>query len=190
MEPILPSRTIQTVTTDEPRDWALARAGEGEAFGRIFDRHRDRVFRHGLRLVEGVSDADDLVAITFLEAWRRRDDLRLVDGSALPWLLVTATNVSHNLRRSARRHRALLARLPIDPHAPDHSERYDDGDAHRALQKLALADRQVLTLCVLEGFSEREAADALGVPPGTVKSRLARARVRLARTYEGVPHEA
>ena len=176
--------------TDDAQDWALARAGQGEAFGRIFDRHRDRVFRHGLRLVDGVSDADDLVAITFLEAWRRRDDLRLVDGSVLPWLLVTATNASHNLRRAARRHRALLSRLPTDPHAPDHADRFDDGEAHRALQRLALRDRQVLTLCVLEGFSERDAASALGVPPGTIKSRLARARARLARTYEGVLREA
>lgn len=190
MEPIRRSWTIQSVGTDDAQDWALARAGQGEAFGRIFDRHRDRVFRHGLRLVEGVSDADDLVAITFLEAWRRRDDLRVVDGSVLPWLLVTATNVSHNLRRSARRHRALLARMPLETHAPDHADRFDDGEADRAMRQLSLADRQVLTLCVLEGFSEREAASALGVPAGTVKSRLARARARLARTYEGVPREA
>ena len=74
------SWTIQSVGTGRRAGLGARRAGQGEAFGRIFDRHRDRVFRHGLRLVEGVSDADDLVAITFLEAWRRRDDLRVVDG--------------------------------------------------------------------------------------------------------------
>jgi RNA polymerase sigma-70 factor (ECF subfamily) len=168
------------VTTDDAHDWALARAGEGEAFGRIFDRHRDRVFRHGLRLVAGVADADDVVAITFLEAWRRRDGLRLVDGSVLPWLLVTATNVSHNLQRSARRYHALLSKLPPDPHVPDPSTAFEDGEAVAALRALSLADQRVLTLCVLEGLSEREAATALDVPPGTVKSRLSRARARLA----------
>lgn len=178
------------MTTDDATDWALACSGQGEAFGRIFDRHRDRVFRHGLRLVDGVADADDLVAITFLEAWRRRDALRVVDGSVLPWLLVTATHVAQNLRRSARRHRALLAKLPPDPHGPDHADGFDDGEAHAALRELPLIDRQILTLCVLEGYSERDAATALGVPAGTVKSRLARARTRLARTYEGALHEA
>ncbi|HEV7741233.1 MAG TPA: sigma-70 family RNA polymerase sigma factor [Pseudolysinimonas sp.] len=181
------------MTTDDAHDWALARAGEGEAFGRIFDRHRDRVFRHGLRLVTVTADADDLVAITFLEAWRRRDSVRLVDGSVLPWLLVTATNVSRNLSRSARRYRALLARLPADPHTPDHAEFVDDGEASTALRRLSAADQQVLTLCVLEGMSERAAAHALGIPAGTVKSRLSRAKNRLASflvhpALEGEPH--
>jgi len=177
------------VTTDDTHDWKLACAGEGEAFGRIFDRHRDRVFRHGLRLVDRPADVDDLVAITFLEAWRRRDSVRIVEGSVLPWLLVTATNASLNLRRGSRRYRTLLARLPVDPHTADHAERFDDGEAAAALRALAPIDRQVLTLCVLEGYSERDAASALGVPTGTIKSRLARARTRLARSYEGAPRE-
>jgi RNA polymerase sigma factor (sigma-70 family) len=174
---------------DDAHDWALALSGEGEAFGRIFDRHRDRVFRHSLRLVNGVADADDVVAITFLEAWRRRDSVRLVDRSTLPWLLVTATYSASNLRRAARRHRTLLAKLPADAHFPDHAETVDD-EAGRALGELSLADRQVITLCVLEGYSERDAAVALNVPPGTVKSRLSRAKARLARSYEGGSREA
>lgn len=178
------------MTTDDATDWALACSGQGEAFGRIFDRHRDRVFRHGLRLVDRVADADDLVAITFFEAWRRRDDVRVVEGSVLPWLLVTATNAAHNLRRSSRRYHALLAKLPPESAGADHAERFDDGEAHAALRDLGLIDRQILTLCVLEGYSERDAAAALRVPAGTVKSRLARARARLAASYEGAPHEA
>lgn len=169
-------------------EWARAVAGDGEAFGRIFDRHRDRVRRHGTRLVPVAADVDDLVALTFLEAWRRRRSVRVVDGSVLPWLLVTASNVARNQQRAARRHRALLAKLPPASHAPDPADRPGLGLAAR-LDELSLADRQVLVLCVVEGFSEREAAEALGVPPGTVKSRLSRARRRLAHTVfpEGVP---
>jgi RNA polymerase sigma-70 factor (ECF subfamily) len=48
-----------------------------------------------------------------------------------------------------------------------------------ALARLSLADRRVVTLCILEGYSEREAAELLGIPPGTVKSRLSRAKQRL-----------
>lgn len=161
-------------------DWASAQQGVGEAFGRIFDRHRDRVHRHVLRLVPVPADADDAVAITFLEAWRRRGDARLVEGSLLPWLLVTATRVTQNLTRSARRHRALLAKLPPGEPVADHADRHDEGPASAALRELSLADRQVVTLCVLEGLNDREAAAALGLPVGTVKSRLSRAKRRLA----------
>lgn len=169
---------------DDRDDWSQAQHGVGEAFGRIFDRHRDRVYRHVLRLVPVLADADDAVAIVFLEAWRRRDDARLVEGSLLPWLLVTATRVTQNLQRSARRHRALLARLPIEEHTNDHAELLDDGPASAALRTLSLPDRHVITLCVLEGLTDREAALVLDLPVGTVKSRLSRAKRRLADSLD------
>jgi RNA polymerase sigma-70 factor (ECF subfamily) len=56
----------------------------------------------------------------------------------------------------------------------------DDGYAQQALRSLSRADQQVITLCVLEGLAEKQAAVALGVPAGTVKSRLSRAKARLA----------
>ena len=82
--------------------WSRARTGDGEAFGRVFDAHRERVYRHALRLVDTVHEAEDVTAVAFLELWRRRDHVRLVDGSVLPWLLVTAGNVARNQRRAAR----------------------------------------------------------------------------------------
>lgn len=173
----------------EEADWGAALAGDGEAFGRIFDRHRDRVRRHGHRLVPTPADVDDLVAMTFLEAWRLRARVRVVDGSVLPWLLVAATNLARNQQRAARRHRALLAKLPPSTTTPDPAQRDELGLVAR-LDELSVVDRQVLVLCIIEGFSEREAAAALGVPPGTVKSRLSRARRRLAHAVftEGTPH--
>ncbi|PWC07174.1 RNA polymerase sigma factor [Mycetocola zhujimingii] len=165
---------------DDAEDWERSVAGDGEAFGRIFDRHRDRIARHSRRLVPNAHEVDDVVAVTFLEAWRRRQQVRLVDQSVLPWLLVTATNTAQNLRRSARRHRAFLERLPEPPDASDSTESIEGGVAMDALRNLGLSDRQVVVLCVLEGFSTNEAATALGVPPGTIKSRLSRAKRRLA----------
>jgi RNA polymerase sigma factor (sigma-70 family) len=165
--------------TDE-HDWADALGGDGEAFGRIFDRHRHRVFRHSYRLVAVVADADDVVSIAFLEAWRRAEAVRFVDGSMLPWLLVTATNSARNLSRSSRRYRAMLDRLPADPHEDDRSTDPFDTEAHDALRRLSIADQRILTLCVLEDLSEKDAATVLGVPVGTVKSRLSRAKRRLA----------
>lgn len=161
-------------------DWAKAVAGSGEAFGRIFDRHRDRVARHSARLVPTSADAEDVVALTFMGAWRKRGSVRFVDESLLPWLLVTATYSAQNLSRATRRYRSLLARLPPSSPAADHADSVND-EATQQLRSLSLVDRQVIVLSVLEGLSEREVALALDVPIGTVKSRLSRAKARLAR---------
>jgi len=170
--------------TDAAR-WAEATHGNGEAFGLVFDRHRDRVLRHSMRLVSNWHDAEEVVALTFLEAWRKRDGVRFVDGSLLPWLLVTATNVSRNVTRTARRYRALLDKLP-----PPVDRGLDTDDAAvKALRALGYNDRQVITLSVLEGFSEAEIAEALGIARGTVKSRLSRAKKRLATELAPVLHE-
>lgn len=176
-----------TSPASDADEWQSALAGNGEAFARIFDRHQHRVYRHSLALVPTIDDAQDVVGITFLEAWRKRATVRFVDGSMLPWLLVTASNTSRNVSRSARRYRTLLQRVPPpEPLAgPDHN---DDGTALEALQQLSPVHRAVVTLCIIEGLSEAEAATALGVPIGTVKSRLHRAkkalgsRLGLART--------
>ncbi|WP_083229980.1 sigma-70 family RNA polymerase sigma factor [Curtobacterium sp. UCD-KPL2560] len=181
-------------TTDEDRvDWGRALGGDGEAFGRVFDRHRHRVLRHAQRLLPVEADAADAVAVVFLEAWRLRARVRLVDGSVLPWLLVTATNTARNQGRATRRYRAALDRLPPPEPSPDHADRETDGEAVRALRTLAPRDQEVLTLVVLEGYAEREVAEALGIPQGTVKSRLSRARARLAarvaRSSDAEPHD-
>lgn len=97
---------------DEAVTWERAAAGDGEAFGRLFDAHSGRVYRHALRLTSAVHDAEDVVAATFLELWRRRKDVRVVDGSVLAWLLVTAGNHALNQGRGLRRYRAFLDRLP------------------------------------------------------------------------------
>ncbi|MGN6741722.1 MAG: RNA polymerase sigma factor [Amnibacterium sp.] len=170
------------MTTDDAEAWQRALAGDGEAFGVLFDRHRARVQRHLTRLLPSTQDVEDGVAIVFLEAWRRRASVHLVDGSILPWLLLTATYSANNLRRSARRYSALLEQLP-PPEAASLDDTLDEGDVMTALKRLPLADQQVLTLCVLEEWSERDAAAALGVRPGTVKSRLHRAKRRLADQF-------
>lgn len=171
-------------------DWERVIAGHGEAFGRVWDRHCGRVERHVAGLVPRPADVDDAVAVVFLHAWRKRRSVRVVDGSVLPWLLVTATHVSHNVRRSSQRYASLLSRLPVADPAPDPSESIVDGDIGLALRRLSLMDQEILTLCVLEELSEREAAEALRIRPGTVKSRLHRARARLATQFQAISNVA
>ncbi|WP_243073715.1 RNA polymerase sigma factor [Microbacterium sp. SS28] len=175
---------MTTVEVTDAERWRSALQGNGDALGELFDLHHSRVYRHSLRLVPNPVDAEDVAAVVWLEAWRHRDRIRFVDGSMLPWLLVVATNASLNLTRSARRHRALLRRLPPPAPQPDHADALDAGPAQAALAQLSRPHREVVALCVLNGLSEAQAAQALGVPPGTVKSRLSRANRALRVKYQ------
>src|ERR1700691_3428682 len=110
---LTPMRTVLAVgSKDEAAAWAAALNNDGGAFAVIFDQHHSRVFHHALRMTANVHDAEDVTAGAFLELWRRRRSVRVVDGSVLPWLLVTTTNLARNLARGLRRYRTMLAVLP------------------------------------------------------------------------------
>jgi len=165
------------------------RAGDHDAFGELFDAYARSVYNHAFRLTGDWTQAEDLVSLTFLDAWRLRGKVDEEGGSLRPWLLGIATNVTRNTRRAARRHAAALARLPRDEVERDFADevaaRLDD-TAELALVRTALAtlrrpEREVLALCVWSGLDYRAAAEALGVPVGTVRSRLSRARAKLAK---------
>jgi RNA polymerase sigma-70 factor (ECF subfamily) len=128
------------------------------------------------------------MALTFLEAWRLRERIDGEGGSVRPWLLGIATNTARNLNRAARRHRETLARMRnADVVSADFAEdaagRLDDTErlaaVHAALQRLRRPEREVLALCVWSDLSYIDAAEALGLPVGTVRSRLCRARAKL-----------
>lgn len=171
----------------EPQLWSRVSAGDAEAFGELFDRFRDRVYWHALRHTGAVHDAEDITALVFLEAWRNRPRVRIVDGSPLPWLLVTTNNVARNHARTQRRHQRAMARISPERDLPDFAVEVDahlDGAARRdavreAFTHLSAKDQDVVSLCILEDMSLAQAAAALGVPTGTVKSRLSRAKARL-----------
>lgn len=174
---------------DDADLWARSLRGDGRAFAGLFDRHRDRVFRSVLRLAETTHEAEDVVATTFLELWRLRNRVRIVDGTVLPWLLVTALNVARNSARSRRRYERLLASIPVTREAQEldriealHSERA----TMATLRALPKADAEILVLVVLEGLTLSESAQVLGVTVDAAKQRLSRAR-RRARERVGHP---
>jgi len=88
------------------------RDGDADAFGELFDLHHDRVFRQALRMTASLHDAEDVTAVVFLEAWRRRDAMREVNGSVIAWLLVMTNFVFRNYARASRRYREGLQQLP------------------------------------------------------------------------------
>lgn len=166
------------MTDDDAADWEALRRGDQVALARLFDRHEARVFRHASRLLSVREDAKDAMTIAFFELWRRRASVRLVDGSPLPWLLNTVAHTARNLERAGRRYQLMLGRLPQPvPQQPPSSE--DESGVLAALRRLPEREQSVVVLTVLEGYQEGETARALGIPVGTVKSRLSRAKSRL-----------
>jgi RNA polymerase sigma-70 factor (ECF subfamily) len=164
-----------------------ANEGAGEAFGELFERHADRVYAHCFSRTGSWSMAEDLTSVVFLEAWRRRNEVRFSGDCALPWLLGVANNATRNAQRSLRRHNLLLAKLPPPGEeadiAADAATRVDQERLAQhllcAMGGLRQAEQEVLALCDWAGLSYAEAAVAMGVPEGTVRSRLYRARQHL-----------
>lgn len=158
--------------------WARVRDGDDAALAALFDRHEARLFRHARRLLTSREDAKDAVTIAFFELWRKRESVRLVEGSPLPWLLNAVSHSARNLERAGRRYRALLERAPVRDHG-DGVVAYDESGVLAALRRLPAREQSVVVLMVLEGYPESAAAEVLGVPVGTVKSRLSRAKAKL-----------
>ncbi|MER5947809.1 RNA polymerase sigma factor [Streptomyces sp. NPDC001904] len=165
------------------------RAGERDAFAELYEQYARPVYQHALWLTGDWSTAEDIMSETFLTAWRARERLHAEGGSLRPWLLGIATHKAENVRRGRRRRIAFLARQRepevVADFAPEVAGRVDDARRLDAVQdsldRLRRPEREVLTLCVWSGLDYQQAAEALGIPVGTVRSRLSRARARLAR---------
>lgn len=175
--------------------WSRAAAGDRHAFGELFERHVEAVWNHAYRLTASWSQAEDLTSSTFLLAWRKCAQVRLIRDSALPWLYTVAGNLARNEHRGANRFRRALHRLPRDSvtsdHADDVADRVD-GDARTAVVAAAVAtlpraEREAVELCLLGELSIADAAELLGLAEVSVRSRLSRARARLRTKLEEQP---
>ncbi|MCC9069554.1 RNA polymerase sigma factor [Arthrobacter cryoconiti] len=175
--------------------WERCAQGDPDALGALFDKHADALFRYALSRTRSWHDAEELVSLTFLEAWKQRARLKLERDTLLPWLLGVASNVDRNRARSRRRHEQFLTRLPHSEPAMDHAteiaERLDaEAEVARLLNGtagLTSGERDAVILCFMNGYSYEETATALRVRLGTVRSRLSRARKKLAAA---APHLA
>jgi RNA polymerase sigma-70 factor (ECF subfamily) len=173
--------------------WLAGASGDQRAFSELYERHARTIYNYLFRRLADWSEAEDLTAVVFLEAFRRRRDVVIVEGKVLPWLYGIATNVLRNRRRALWRHRRLVAQLESEPAratAPDAAARAEAAARMRSvLARIALLPRpqqDVIALCLWSDLSYEEAAVALGVPIGTVRSRLARARAALTE-LDGAP---
>jgi RNA polymerase sigma-70 factor, ECF subfamily len=146
-------------------------------FRAIFETTFGRVRRYVHHRGVTGGRADDIVAETYLVAWRKLQ--QVPDDDPLPWLLAVARNLWRNQQRGDRRHLALLRRLPPPAPEPPPPEPVDRAPIREALAALPPTDQEVLRLLAWDGLTPAQAARVLGCSPGALRIRLHRARRRL-----------
>jgi RNA polymerase sigma factor (sigma-70 family) len=172
---------------DDAGLWARIQSGDADAFGLLFERYGSVIYAYCFRRTADADRAADLLSITFLEVWRSRK-VPLHGDKVLPWLFGVATNVLRNERRARRRYKAALDRLPaaLDEHdfAEEATARLDGErrmrEALYLVERVPRGERDVFVLVDWQGLSPEDAAEALGISAGAARTRLSRARKRLA----------
>ena len=165
---------------------------EPERFEEVFRRYFGQIHRYLAARVGGRT-ADDLAAEVFTIAFAQRQRYDLARDCARPWLYGIATNLVGTYRRREQRRYRALARMDADGVAPSDedlvAERVSAAAAGPALAAalagLGSGDRDVLLLVAIAGLDNQEVALSLGIPHGTVRSRLSRARARLRASLGG-----
>jgi RNA polymerase sigma factor (sigma-70 family) len=154
-------------------------------FEQVYAVHRAAILGYALRRAGSADDAADVIAETFLTAWRRIDDLPAGEA-ALPWLYGVARRVLANQRRGQQRRSALgerlrseLAAQPCDHEPPPGLE-----GVAVAFRRLADPDREILTLAGWEGLDAGQIAVVIGCSRNAARIRLHRARRRFAAALD------
>jgi RNA polymerase sigma-70 factor (ECF subfamily) len=169
-----------------------------EAFAHLFDQHFEWLFGFCSRRV-GARPAEDVVGEVFRRAFEKRDQFDVSRPSARPWLIAIALNVMRNETRRQSRERVAIARVPVvKPRAQEFLDSIvaTSLDAkglveqvRRGLAGLPEDEYQALTLFAWDELSYGDIADAVGVPVGTIRSRIHRARQRLQASLSGTMSE-
>ena len=187
--PVRPSHTQTSVTQDDRRLIAEVLAGNTAAFGLLVSRYQDRLFNVAYRVLDNADDAADVVQDVFVNAYQ---SLRTFKGDSelFTWLYRIAFNTAISFkrrRRGAVRIDGHGGEGGIDPEdrstdtAPDASMQRSEDERvlAEAMAKLSPEHRVVLVLKDIDGLKYEEIAESMGVPIGTVRSRLHRARLEL-----------
>jgi len=175
-------------TSDEAMLVQRAIGHDAEAFGRLYDMHVDRVYRHIYYRVGNEADAEDLTQQVFLKAWQAIDKYRKMASPFIAWLMT----ISHNLVIDFYRTRKDRAYLEAETLADDSSlspERateasFEQQSLRRAILQLGGDEQQVVILRFMEGFEFAEIASHLKKKEGNVSVILHRALVKLRNILE------
>lgn len=169
----------------------LAKEGDGAAWETLVGREQQAVFRHAYLLTGDADEAQDVAQETFVRAYRAMDRFD-PERPLRPWLLRIAANLASNRRRSVARFLNALARAARAAPEPvvagagagRLAQQEEAAALWQAIRRLKRADQEVIYLRYFAELSVADTAEALGVAPGTVKSRLSRATDRLRTVVE------
>jgi RNA polymerase sigma-70 factor (ECF subfamily) len=162
-----------------------ARAGDEAAYERLVRDHQEAVFRLAYLFTGDTHEAEDVAQEVFIRALNALD--RFDDSRPLrPWLLSITANCARNRHRAFGRYAAALKRLvvPTTSVAAEVDQRIEAQTLWQAVRRLSAVDQEVIYLRYFLELSVNEAAEAMNVEPGTVKSRLSRALDRLRDVIE------
>ena len=162
--------------------------GDRDALAGLYDRFAPQMLGLALRILRNRRDAEDLVHDVFIEAWQKARSYDRSRGSVHAWLLLRLRSRAIDRARSlaaARQWAMAQAASPPPPTAPEQGDAPDRARARKALETLPREQRACVELAYYEGLSCRDMAARLGIPVGTVKSRLF-AAMRSLRVELGV----
>ena len=163
-----------------------SQGGDQGAFRKLYDAARRRLFGLAMTIVNGPADAEDVVAETFVQAWRDARNYDRARGSVMTWLLVICRSRALDLRRRQR-----VPMEDIDDIVPPALEQEDWPDEPgsrriaRGMARLSQVQRQLVALAFYRGMTHQEIAEATTLPLGTIKSHIRRALQTLRMELEG-----
>jgi RNA polymerase sigma-70 factor (ECF subfamily) len=187
---------VTTASTPESNaaDAALVIAmasGDKQAFSKLYDRYSSQLLALGIRMLGVRSEAEDLLHDVMLEVWKRAGDFDPKRGTVRAWLCLRVRSRALDRKKSPRVARAVAwdeaRENDIEAPAVDPGLRMERERVRKALAALSQEQKDVVELCYFTGLSTAEAAEKLGCPVGTVKSRLSSARDRLRAALEDKP---
>ncbi|QEG29038.1 ECF RNA polymerase sigma-E factor [Gemmata obscuriglobus] len=177
------------MSDDDRRLIAECLGGQRDAFGTLVSRYQTRLYNSALRLVNSPEDAADVVQDAFLSAYQALSSFK-GDAEFFTWLYRIAFNIAVSLKRKRRPSVSLenySQQTGLDPDDPSEyvkpsaalERTEDERQLHGAIARLSSEHREVLLLKDIDGLKYEDIAEALGVPIGTIRSRLHRARLEL-----------
>lgn len=195
VEPIGPPLSVERTTMSDVRGREVTdgelieRVGDGDraAFEQLYRRYARPVLGLALRRLGDRASAEDAVQDAFAAVWRSAGRYRPERGAGAPWLYVVARNAIVDRARLRVDVPAEITEQPSSERSPaEHAELgWTRWRVHRALEELRASEIEVITLAYWRGLSQREVADSLGLPLGTVKTRTRAALARLAEILDG-----
>ena len=183
-----PEKTPDGTNSEEDGLVQKAINGDSQAFGRLYDMHMDRVYRHIYYRIGNTADTEDLTQQVFIKAWQAIGRFKKMTSPFLAWLMTISNHVVIDFYRSRKDKVVLEEDALVDCATPGPEQELETSvtknEIQQAIRELPTEQQQVVILRYVEGFSGRETALALGKSEEAVRVMLYRALRRLRRTME------